>query len=187
MSAAPPQEVTAFLAETPSSGTHSKIAHKEVNWYPGVGWTDWLMLEWIKSMPNATVIAKNLIRGIQTRRLYKRVATFQREGTASSLIQELDALGWSERLDLCTKLHKAVERRLRRDWTHLSTVTPLGTKDFERLCESNLLILLDIPSPHKKVGYGRPLGVVPELKERLYHQDDRQATEDKAWREIVHG
>jgi hypothetical protein len=56
---------------------------------------------------------------------------------------------------------------------------------FEELCSSNLLVLLDIPIPSKKMGYDRPLGVVPELKEKSYQQNARAASEDKSWSNIM--
>jgi hypothetical protein len=61
----------------------------------------------------------------------------------------------------------------------------MNESEFERLCESNLLILIDIPIPSTKIGYARPLGLVPELKEKSYQQDARQASEDTNWREIM--
>jgi len=155
------------------------------NWYPGIAWSDWLMLKWISDLSNASVQSQNLIRGIQSRRLYKRIATFARNGPYADLIHTLDNLGWQERLSSCRKLHAMVVNRLKRDWEHLNTAVPMDKSEFDRLCDSNLLILMDVPNPSKKGGYERPLGVVPELKERLYHQHGRQATEDTDWKKIM--
>ena len=61
----------------------------------------------------------------------------------------------------------------------------MSKSDFDRLAQSHLLVLLDVPSPGKKIGYDRPLGVVPELREKSYHQDTRNASEDISWREVM--
>jgi hypothetical protein len=62
----------------------------------------------------------------------------------------------------------------------------MNQTEFDALSDANLLILVDVPHPRKKGGgYERPLGVVPELKERLYHHDGRQATEDTEWKDIM--
>jgi hypothetical protein len=82
------------------------------------------------------------------------------------------------------KLHKKVYERLKRDWTDLNTST-LSKSDFEDLCKSHLLLLVDIPSPSRKVGYTEPLGIVPELREKSYNQDIRHAYEDTSWQEIM--
>jgi hypothetical protein len=154
-------------------------------WYPGLAWTDWLMLQWISKLSAASENSRSLIRGLQMRTLYKRVATFARGGAYDDLIRALEESDWPDRVDLCMKLHSLVKQKLERDWHHLPTATSLSAGDFDRLCETNLLILIDIPRPSKKIGYDRPLGVVPELKEKSYHQDSRQATEDKRWRETM--
>lgn len=158
---------------------------EETRWYPGVSWTDWLMLQWITDLPNASVQSRNLIRGIQNRKLYKRVATFSRAGGYETLIGKLDELTWPERVDLCKRFHEQVRELISRTWANLTTVTPMDETDFDKLCASHLLMLIDVPSPSKKVGYDRPLGVVPELKEKSYHEETRQAAEDKDWREIM--
>jgi len=143
------------------------------------------MLRWVAGLAEASPKSRNLIRGIQMRRLYKRVATFVRGGTHSNLIQKLDALNWPGRVDLCKKLHREVHARLSRDWAYLNTATTMSETDFEKLCASQLLILVDIPDAQKKIGFARPLGVVPELREKSYQQDTRQAAEDKEWRKIM--
>ena len=81
------------------------------------------------------------------------------------------------------KVHERVVHRLNRDWAHLNTATTMGKSEFDKLCDSNLIILIDVPSPSKKIGYDRPLGVVPGVREKSYQQDARQASEDKSWRE----
>jgi len=114
--------------------------------------------------------------------LYKRVATFVRGGAYDTIILALEELSWPDKIDLCTKLHEMVRDRLRRDWHNLNTATSMNEDEFDRLCESNLLILIDVPRPSKKVGYDRPLGIVPELKEKSYQQDSRQPYGDKRWK-----
>jgi hypothetical protein len=180
----PPKEaITAVEGDEDRNGEGKD--HSEEDWYPGIAWTDWLMLRWIAGLPEASPKSRNLVRGIQTRRLYKRIATFVRGGTHSNLIQKLDALTWPGRVDLCKELHRRVHERLSRDWAYVNTATTMSETDFENLCESHQLILVDIPDAPKKIGYARPLGVVPELREKSYQQDTRQATEDKEWRKIM--
>ncbi len=70
---------------------------------------------------------------------------------------------------------------------YVNTHCALDKLEFEQLCHDNLLVLIDIPNPAKKVGYDRPLGIVPELKEKSYYQHTRQATEDEEWRNIMTG
>jgi len=185
LAAEPSEQVIATIADDTGHETDDRDKAEEKGWYPGIAWTDWLMLRWIDGLPNASLQSRKLIHGIQTRRLYKRVATFKRGEVHADLIRRLDELQWLDRVDLCTKLHKQVCERLRRDWGAPNTATTMRKSEFETLCDSNLLILIDISSFSKKMGYDRPLGVVPELKEKSYHQDTRQAVEDKSWREIM--
>jgi len=185
LTAQPPEQVIDAVAEDRNQAVERQLPTSGDNWYPGIAWSDWLMLNWISHLPNASVQSQNLVRGIQSRRLYKRIATFARNGPHGDLIRTLDNLDWQERLSSCKKLHAIVVKLLKRDWEHLSTVIPMDKSEFDKLCESNLLILMDVPNPSKKGGYERPLGVVPELKERLYHQHGRQATEDADWKKIM--
>jgi serine/threonine protein kinase len=172
------------LAAT-GEASNAKAQQLKKFWYPGVAWTDWLMLEWIANLPSACTWSRNLIRGIQGRRLYKRVATWPRGGAHDDIIRALEELNWPGRLDLCKELQKRVLKKLKQDWGGLSTATALTQDEFDELCAANLLIVIDVPLPKKKIGYDRPLGVVPELKEKSYHQDSRQATEDRKWRETM--
>ena len=182
LAAEPPQEV---LTVVTAEGNHEDICIEDKDWYPGIAWTDWLMLRWIQELPEANEKSRNLIHGILTRQLYKRVATFTRGGTHSDLIRKLDDLQWPDRLDLSIELHNHVYERLSRDWANLNTASTMTKTDFEGLCDSHLLTIIDIPNSSKKIGYDRPLGVVPELKEKSYHQDTRHAGEDKRWRDIM--
>lgn len=185
LSTKPSSVVSGTIIENDDLSETSPQINPRVSWYPGVAWTDLLMMEWLKRLPNANEQSRNLIDGIQNRRLYKRVVTFTRGGSQHAIIEKLDSLSWTDRIDLCRKLHTQVVARLNRDWTNLNTTTPMVKTDFEKLCDSHLLILVDIPDPSKKIGYDRPLGVVPELREKSYHQDKRQAVEDKTWRDIM--
>lgn len=181
--AEPPEQVIAVL--TDEKDRKRKENFEDNDWYPGIGWTDWLMLRWITTLPDASDQCGNLIHGIQTRRLYKRVATFSRGGPHEELIRKLDELQWPDRVDLSTRLHEHVRRRVSHEWGSLNTATTMTENDFENLAESHLLVLIDIPNPLKKMGYDRPLGLVPELKEKSYQQDSRQASEDIKWRDIM--
>jgi HD superfamily phosphohydrolase/serine/threonine protein kinase len=185
MAAEAPDEVIDVIEHVADSDLDEIDRVGQINWYPGIAWTDWLMLRWIAGQPDASSQSRNLIHAIQTRRLYKRVATFSRGGFHSSLIEKLDALSWPARVDLCRSLSQRVHERISRDWDRINTATSMSHSDFDKLSSSHLLILVDIPYAAKKTGYGRPLGVVPELKEKSYQQDTRQASEDNGWRNIM--
>lgn len=185
IAAEPPQDVLALVLKPERSGVAQAEQSAEDAWYPGVAWTDWLMLRWISKLPAASIQSRNLLHGLQVRRLYKRIATFVRGGPHRRLIEALDGLTWPDRLDACEKLHARVYAILRREWAYVNTHTTLDKPGFETLCKNNLLVLIDIPNPVKKVGYDRPLGIVPELKEKSYYQHTRQASEDEAWRKIM--
>ena len=182
--AKPPQDAIAALV---SGGEESETSDLGlgIDWYPGIAWTDWLMLQWIRDLPDSTTESRNLIRGIQRRRLYKRVATFYRGDANRQRFEALDKLSWPDKVSLSRKFHERISERLRRDWANLNTATPMNESDFERLSKSELLIIIDVPTPSTKIGYARPLGVVPELKERSYQQDARQATADTGWYDIM--
>lgn len=169
-----------------SGGKVKDDLEQNADWYPGIAWTDWLMLQWIKHLPEASAESRNLIQGLQSRRLYKRIATFSRGVNQwDRIIRKLDELPWTDRVDLCRKLSNKIYCRLRFDWANLNTASSMTKSEFEKLCESHLIILIDVPSPSKKISYDRPLGVVPELREKSYHQDTRHAFADKSWQEIM--
>jgi len=185
LAAEPREHVVTMVRDGTGNGTLNDDASGLDEWYPGIAWTDWLMLKWIGDLPRASTQSGNLIRGLQGRQLYKRVAAYARGGAHQNLITQLDSLGWAERVDLCRKLHGRISDRLQRDWANLNTQTTLTQSSFAKLREDHLLVLIDIPNPLKKVGYYRPLGVVPELKEKSYQQDARQASEDNGWRDVM--
>ena len=179
----PPEDVAQALED--AEGGDLPLQPEGAVWYPGIAWTDWLMLRWIAALPASDRRSRALIYGIQGRRLYKRVATLNRGGTNDLLIRKLEELSWPQRVRLCEQLHERVQKRLKRDWDHVGTTPLISPSQFDRICSGNLLVLIDIPRPSSKVGYDRPLGIVPELKERSYHHDSHAATEDAAWRETV--
>jgi hypothetical protein len=185
LAAEPPQRVIDAIADDAERYGANQAVQGPEQWYPGVGWTDWLMLQWIAALPDASPQSRNLIRAIQKRRLYKRIATLARGDSHRDIIARFEEKRWPEKVDICKKLHEEVHLRLNRNWGNLQTVTPLNKSDLDVLATQHLLILIDLPRPDQKVGYDRPLGVVPELKERLYQQDNRQAYEDTAWRKTM--
>jgi HD superfamily phosphohydrolase len=182
LAAEPPDKVIDTLHVNPSGSSLSE--EQKTDWYAGIAWTDWLMLRWIAKLPNATTQSRKLIEGLQQRRLYKRVATFVRGGPQRQLIEKLDDCSWPRKVELCRELHVQVCKRINSKWGSFDTTT-LTLTDFEGLSNSNLLILIDVPTASKKIGYDRPLGVVPELKEKSYSQGTRHATEDKPWHDIM--
>jgi HD superfamily phosphohydrolase len=171
------------IAEQENKGDKTAQAAEAAAWYPGISWTDWLMLRWIAQLEAATAYSRNLIHNLQRRRLYKRIATFERvDGTShQDMISKLDRLSWPDRIDLCKNIHGKLRDQLRAKWTDLNTTT-ISKDEFDELCESHLLILVDIPQPSEKMGYKQALGIVPELKEKSYHPDTRQARDDAPWR-----
>jgi hypothetical protein len=181
----PPEHVIVAVEKDNSRRLDNDNSAAETNWYPGIAWTDWLMLRWIEDLPNASAQSRNLLSEIRIRRLYKRIAAYTRNGAHDILIKQLEDLDWSARVDICNKLHHVVCERLSREWACLNTHTNMTRTDYDVLCESHLLILIDIPNPSKKIGYRRPLGIVPELKEKSYKHDIRPAAEDKSWRDIT--
>lgn len=155
-----------------------------ITWYPGISWTDWLMLRWVANLENASEQSQNLLYGLQKRKLYKRIATFERVDNSpyADLISRLDRLlSWYDRVELCKKLHIRVRDQLLAGWSGLTTTT-MSKSEFEEMCDSHLLVLVDIPAPSDKMGYKESLGIVPELKEKSYHPDTRHARDDTPWR-----
>ena len=185
---------TVNLAETPPArvkvpasvqGRSKKGDEEEkIDWYPGIAWTDWLMLRWIANLEHATPQARKLIHGLQKRQLYKRVATFERNGVYAEMINKLDDLQWPGKLRLCEQLHAELYTLIKARWDNIDTTT-ITPANFEELNKSHLLILIDVPTASKKIGHVRPIGVVPELKEKSYSHGTRQAHEDLAWHNIM--
>src|SRR5258706_10919704 len=99
MKAKPPAEAIAAITND-LDGAREAEFDAEAEWYPGIAWTDWLMLRWIRNLPTASYETKNLIYGIQGRRLYKRVAAFSRVEANRQLFEKLDKLSWPEKISL---------------------------------------------------------------------------------------
>lgn len=185
LSAQPPDQVIDLISGDSQPPRAEREGTEGTTWHPGIAWTDWLMLKWISELPESSEQSRNLIDALQGRRLYKRVASFDRGGAYDELIQNLERLPWPKKLSLCKEMHKTIQRELSQRWISVNTRTTMTSSDFERLCDAHLLVLIDVPTPSEKVGFKRPLGIVPELKERSYQQDPRQAMEDRGWREAV--
>lgn len=202
LSETPPKrvEVPAVINATDQS-TNVEPQEKD-DWYPGIAWTDWLMLRWIANLedgkPEGRRITqqdmarleqsrsqrRNLIHCLQKRQLYKRVVTFERGGEYQDLIVKLDELQWPAKLRLCRQLHDEIYALIKAQWESIDTTT-ITPANFEELHRSHLLLLIDVPTASKKIGHVRPIGVVPELKEKSYSQGTRQAHEDEAWHKIM--
>lgn len=185
LGAAPPEDALKSLGDEQGPENDGVLLGGEPHWYPGIAWTDWLMLQWIRRLPNAAPRSNSLISGIERRRLYKRIASFGRGDGQPGFVRPLDELAWPDRIRIADSLSEHIHDRLRRDWANLNTASNMTKSEFDTLYESQMFVLIDIPSPSKKIGYERPLGVVPELREKSYHQDTRQAFEDRGWRQIT--
>jgi len=107
------------LGVEPPSDIITELAEKEIDswqkaepiktWYPGISVTDWLMLNWLKSLSKSKKGERGvaLIDLIQQRDLYKRVCTIPRDKT-NILIEKLDDLWWPEKITLCENIQKIV-------------------------------------------------------------------------------
>jgi HD superfamily phosphohydrolase len=188
-----PSKQAVDLLEKPSKRVEIKSTTKigeppdvqeSTEWYPGISWTDWLMLRWIANLDDSTAQGRNLIHCLQQRKLYKRIATFERGIEHAELIGKLEDLQWPAKLRLCKQLHAETYKLIRAQWGSIDTTT-ITSDDFEELNKSHLMILIDVPMASKKIGHARPVGVVPELKEKSYSQGTRQAHEDNAWHDIM--
>lgn len=185
LAASPPDDALRTIGDDRGDGGDKTHSGGEPHWYPGIAWTDWLMLQWIRRLPNAVPRSSNLISGIESRRLYKRIASFPRGDGQPAFVRPLDELAWPDRISVADSLSEHIHERLRRDWANLNTASNMTKSEFDSLYEAQMFVLIDVPSPSKKIGYDRPLGVVPELREKSYHQDSRQAFEDRGWRQIT--
>lgn len=156
---------------------------RPTTWYPGISYGDLLMLNWIREGLNGKgrEPARRLIDAINTRDLYKRLVTFS-YGDSKDIVESLFEMSWIARLELSRKLRERLKPQVMGKWD--SQVTILGRKsDVEKLFDTDLTLLIDIPNPKKKTGTkkGRPLLIVPELKEKTYLQEVNMAYEAKDW------
>ncbi len=202
----PPSRVLATLGEY--GETPQKTVASE-NWFPGICITDWLMLRWIQNLAHSTSsqVAKtedtpqvkklasitadgaaNLINSILKRQLYKRVATLPRDFLRSRdprLVSELEKLSWPEKVRLCRTLQDDIYDSMKSRWKHVDT-GPLTTQDaIDQLFARNLILLIDVPRPSEKIGFDRPLNIVPELRAKTYYQEVQHPEEAGRYRESL--
>jgi len=159
-----PDNVLESLHDEEESEEYIKI------WYPGVSTTDWLVLDWLKSLSESKEGERGiaLINSIQQRELYKRVYTIPRDEESRGLIEILDKLNWPQRIELCESMQKIIETTLIEREPDLETRPLTSMNDVQRICSTNLAILLDIPDP-SRMTTGRPLIFVPELERKTYY------------------
>jgi HD superfamily phosphohydrolase len=140
---------------------------EEKRWYPGISWTDWLMLEWIKSLSdNPRGIA--LINLIQKRELYKRVLTIPRNEHNRTLIEALDTLSWPKKIALSEKIQSSIKVLIEKKAPEIHTKSLSCPDDVEDVLSKHLAILVDVPSL-KRITNGRPLIYMPELERKTYY------------------
>lgn len=180
----------------------SSSKETEDRWYPGIAWTDWLMLRWLKkelcrdlSGYKVDTRATALLDCIMARDLYKRVATIPRpEGEdEKGLAFDFSLLPWSKKIDHSKALQEKIKDRVLKSWDDFSTSTlEIQEEGAAQLFKHNLCILIDAPNPEDKLGYSydRPLLYVPELKQKTYYQEvDEPPQEGKSvrmlWRSIA--
>ncbi|MFB0522558.1 MAG: protein kinase, partial [Candidatus Bathyarchaeia archaeon] len=101
------QETKVRLAEKPSGdvlsrlelerGAEERRKTEEWLWYPGIATTDWLMLDWLKTLSSSERGTRGvtLIDAIQRRNLYKRVYTISRTEENRQFVEQLTELSWS--------------------------------------------------------------------------------------------
>jgi HD superfamily phosphohydrolase len=192
----PAEKATKVIEEYISTSQQESI---QDIWYPGIDWTDWLMLRWLKReiCKGLTKYTRDqravlLLDSLMGRKLYKRVATIPNEGEGS-LPHKLVKMSWSRKIALSSDLQQRIKKEVLRTWDDLSTSSwDTSKEEAERLFDEQLCILIDIPDPESKLGYtyGRPLFFVPELKQRTYYQEaDEPPQEGKnvleTWRSIA--
>jgi HD superfamily phosphohydrolase len=157
------------------------------NWYPGISWTDWLMLSWLKrELPKPNNKSSMLIDGIMNRTLYKRLAIWDRAHN-SDLVTKLERYhSWPDRIALCKKLQGRLDEEVRKSYKASGTDTEKDKVEVYRLFDENLGVLIDIPDV-KKIGFesSRPLTFVPELKEKTYYQSTEGSAESESWSKTV--
>ncbi len=145
----------------------SRTLTAEKHWYPGISWTDWLMLEWLKTLSNdSRGIA--LIEMIQKRELYKRVLTIPRNDHNKKLIGALDTLSWPDKIRLSEKLQINIQKLIEKKAPEIETMSLSCPDDAQKIFSTNLAILVDIPNV-KRITAERPLIYMPELERKTYY------------------
>lgn len=167
----PPSDVLKTIVE--GKMVSKSIEEHEKVWYPGISTTDWLMLNWLKTLSKSKEDVRGiaLIDMIQQRKLYKRVYTIQIDNANKELVTKLEALKWLDRIKLCENMQGFIYETIEERKDDLETKPLTHIDDVRRLFTSNLLVLVDIPDPEKYAGTGRPLIYVPELERKTYYQN----------------
>lgn len=145
-------------------------------WYPGLCWTNWLMLNWLKEMTTNEqgMQGSALIDLILQRRLYKRVYTIHYDDRISEtpgLIQKFEALTWPERVRVCKSIQTLVYQTIRTKEGTVSTMLNPPQDKVEDIFVNNLVILVDIPN-YKRFVPDRPLIYLPELQSKTYYREN---------------
>jgi HD superfamily phosphohydrolase len=181
----PPGQVLESLKTRPSVRSDYKDS-----WYPGISYTDWLMLRWLRrELPNPNRRSSALIDGIMQRNLYKRVTTWQRSHN-QELAARLDRMSWPDRIALCERLQSRIRDEVMRTWKTSGTTSEKDREEVDRLFnqEDYLAVLVDIPDdPTRKTGFqsSRPLTFVPELRQKTYYQESEESEESANWNNTV--
>lgn len=168
MRGAPPDDVFEDLTE--KGGVDIGEEPSEGTWYPGISWTDWLMLAWIKTLgdsPEGTRLINHLLK----RDLYKRAYTLNRIESNKSLLSEIDKLSWPQKVKICEIVQENILKDLKTTPPFETTYMPTSPKELEELCTRELVILLDVPDPGKNAKDERPLYLVPELERKTYYHE----------------
>ena len=140
---------------------------QDKHWYPGISWTDWLMLEWIKGLSDdSRGIA--LINMIQKRELYKRVLTIPRNDHNKKLINTLNALPWPKRVELSEKIQSSIKELIEKKASEIQTKSLSCPDDIEKVFSDKLAILVNIPNV-ERINAERPLIYMPELERKTYY------------------
>lgn len=166
----PPSDILKAVVESKVEFVEKGVGE----WYPGISVTDWLMLDWLKTLSEPKKGARGvaLLNLIQQRRLYKRVYTIQRDDANKELVMKLAELAWLDKVKLCENVQRITYETLEERKTDIETRPLTDIDEVERLFASNLVILVDIPDPGKYVATGRPLIYVPELERKTYYHNN---------------
>jgi len=168
-----------LAAEPPTDVLRELIKSKKTTeekgriWYPGISNTDWLMLNWLKTLTELPKSARGaaLIDMILQRRLYKRAFQIQRNDTNREMMMRLDELTWLEKINLSETIQKIVHKTIKDREPTLETRPLTQIDEVERLFDNYLVILVDIPNPEKYTESGRPLIYFPALEKKTYYHD----------------
>lgn len=145
------------------------------SWFPGISWTDWLMLNWLANLSyNSRGI--NLIEHIQKRKLYKRVFTIPRNDHNIEFIEKLDRLAWPNRVKLSEKIAQEVKELIERRGPKVKTPSVKYGDDVDTIFSENLTILVDIPNL-ARITKERPLIYMPELERKTYYPQSQSPIE----------